>query len=41
MVGQYSAGFTGLSHTSLLLHIPIKWEQEGSVAGGDPIKDRT
>lgn len=41
VVGQYTAGFTGLSHTSLLLHVPIKWEQEGSVASWDPIKDGT
>lgn len=40
-MGQYRPGFTGLSHMSLLLHVPIKWEHEGSVASWDPIKDGT
>lgn len=41
VLGQYRASFTGLSHTSLPLHFPIKWKQEGSVASWDLIKDRT
>lgn len=36
VVGQLGASFSGPSHMSLLLHIPIKWEHEGSAASWGP-----